>query len=660
MLGQILLIITFISNVLLLSLVAKESKDRYFKTMFFGYIITTSLWSLLLSVIILFPAQATLLGKLRMIFVCWAPYFLILAIHALFNKPVPTPRALYWSLLPLSMTYAIVFTPLLVKDYVVDPRLATPVLVNKGTAAPLFFVYHLLAIIYQFFIVSKEYFTARYTGRALAVKIIFYAVVGSYCLGVFLAIILPLFFRHNASINFSPLASIALGFGLSYSIWRYQLFKIRLFLRESLIIAIGLAFFTLSLTLLLSLLRLDPLRNNQLLPWTMFIAVLLSQFFQPQIKALVYHIFNKDKYVFEEALRYIYRSFGHILERPVFEKKVTALLAKIFKPLDQAVLIFAEPRNGTKYTRPEVYYEDDWTYPADYAQGTYDLALSLVFDQKLLGFLFLTLNKKYLNYTLENLELLKIFARQVSIALANTFSYEELQQQQQRLFQTEKIALLGQLTAGIVHELRNPLTALTMTVSNMKQCLDEAHYDPQIIERLWRSGQNSIQEMKQFLENMRTFSRTDNCILVPTKLHPLVEETLPLIRKKASEQQITIKHSVPPELELNCNPQQLKQVLLNLLLNGIEAMPNGGCLELTIQNENAEQIIITVADTGVGIPEAQHSKIFLPFYTTKKEGTGLGLVIVKEIVEAHHGSIALRNKHIGTGCEFKLSLPKNI
>lgn len=660
MLGHGLLIITVLSNILLLSLVARESTDRYFKTMFFGYILTSSLWSILLPLMVFFPEQATTLGKLRMIFVCWAPYFLILAIRALFNRQLPARAAALWSGLPLAMTYAILFTPLLVKNYVIDLRLAAPVLVNKGTAAPLFFIYHLLAILYQLFIVSREYRAAKNTTRQLSVTVIFWAVVGSYCLGVILAIILPLFFRNNASINFSPLASIALGCGLSYSIWRYQLFKIRLFLRESLIIAIGLAFFTLSLTLLLSLLRLDPLRNNQLLPWTMFIAVLLSQFFQPQIKTLVYHIFNKDKYVFEEALRYIYRSFGHILERPVFEKKVTALLIKIFKPLDQAVLIFAAPRNGTKYTRPEVYYEDDRTYPAEYAPGTYDLALSLVFDQKLLGFLFLTLNKKYLNYTLENLELLKIFARQVSIALANTFSYEELQQQQQRLFQTEKIALLGQLTAGIVHELRNPLTALSMTVSNLKQCLDEAGYDQKVIERLWRSGQSSLQEMKQFLESMRTFSRADHCALVPTKLQLLVEEILPLIRKKASEQQIILKHSVPPELELNCHPQRLKQVLLNLLLNSIEAMPHGGYLELTIQNENAAQIIITVSDTGPGIPEAQHSKIFLPFYTTKKEGTGLGLAIVKEIVEAHHGSIALRNKHLGTGCEFSLHLPKNI
>lgn len=654
MLENLLLLATFCTSMLLLFIVGQESQDRYFKKVFFGYIITSSLWSLLLSVMLLFPAQATLLGKVRMTFICWTPYFLILSIHQLFHKPLTKTQAYYYAAIPTIISCLILFTPLIVQSYTLQDH---DFIINKGAFAYLFFVYHLLAIAYQVALVTIEQFSLGTANQKILVRVIFYSVVLSYCLGVFLAIILPLFFKKDFFINLSPLASVLMGLGISYSVWRYQVFKIRLLLRESFILTASMAFFSLCIAGVLFILGINMFHDHNLVPWTMLGAIFLAQIFNAQVRNLLYHVFNKDKLAFEDALRYLYRSFGSVLERNAFHKKISALVIKIFKPLDQELNIFLEPRQNTPYLSPTVYYEDDPLYPRTETQLNHDLAISLVFDQKLLGFLFLTLNKTYLNYTLENIELLQIFARQVSIALANTFSYEELQQQQQRMFQNEKIALLGQLTAGIVHELRNPLTAITMTVSNMKQCLDETNYDKKIIERLWRSGQNSIQEMKQFLENMRTFSREDHCLMEPIELRNIVEEIVPLLRKKASEHHVQFIQQVPTNLKLTCNAQRIKQVLLNLLLNGIEAMPTGGKLSLTGQAKE-QQVIIKVADTGSGIPEVLRNKIFTPFYTTKKEGTGLGLSIVKEIVEAHRGSISIAS-NAGQGTTFTLNLPQS-
>lgn len=654
MLENILLLVTLGTSILLLFVVGKESRDRYFKKTFFGYIITSSLWSLLLSIILLFPNYATLLGKIRMTFICWAPYFLILSIHQLFNKRLKKAYAGWFSLPPLILSCLILFTPLIVNTYVIAQ---SNLIVNKGGLAYLFFIYHLSAIIYQLYLVITARLTIQNDSQRVLVRVIFYSVILSYCLGVFLAIVLPLFFRQDAFISLSPLASVIMGLGISYSVWKYQAFKIRLILHESLVLAISMFFFSSCISGILYILGVNFFHNLQLVPWTMLGAILLTQFFYGNIKTFFYRFFNKDKLQFEDALRYIYRSFGRVYEIELFRKHVSAIIDKIFKPIQQEVFVFPEtaPRSSQNYATPDVYFEDHGNYPRNITSVEHDLAISLVFNQKLLGFIFLTLDKKYLNYTKENIHLMQIFARQVSIALANTFSYEELRQQQQRMFQTEKIALLGQLTAGIVHELRNPLTAITMTVSNMKQCLEDAHYDGKSIERLWKSGQNSINEMKQFLENMRSFYREDACNMDLVPLKNIIEEIIPLIGKKSSEQNIHLNVHYGKKIKCRCNAQRIKQALLNLLLNGIEAMPDGGTLSLEIEKQETK-LIFAVKDTGLGIPEELRSKIFVPFYTSKKEGSGMGLAIVKEIVELHHGTIVVHSEP-GAGTTFTIELP---
>lgn len=656
MIDNFLAVLIVSSSILLLMLINRKATNNYFKIFFSGYIISSSLWSLSVKLILLWPAYANILGRTKMVMGSWAPYFLILSILIIFEKEITPKKIFIFAIPPLILSLLIIFSNTIINSYHVLPKQET-LIINKGDYTALYFVYHLLAIAYQFYLATSTYIYTTNLKQKLLVAVVFYSVVGSYCLAVILGVVLPLFFKQDSIVRYAPIASIILGFGLSYSIWRYQVFKIRLVFRESAIFATSFAFFSTIIAGFFFVLGINTAHNPTLIPWSMLGGVLLSQLLNAQIKTLLYRAFNKDKLAFEKALHYLYQSFGEVMDRTKLKNNISGLIEDIFKPLKYEFKILPLPNKTSKYNTPSIYYEDDPLFPVNERNKGHDIAMILVFNQQLLGFIFMTLNKHYLNYTFENMELLEIFARQVSIALANTLSYEELQQQQQRMFQTEKIALLGQLTAGIVHELRNPLTAITMTVSNMKQCLDETNYDKKIIERLWRSGQNSIQEMKQFLENMRTFSREDHCLMEPIELRNIVEEIVPLLRKKASEHHVQFIQQVPTNLKLTCNAQRIKQVLLNLLLNGIEAMPTGGKLSLTGQAKE-QQVIIKVADTGSGIPEVLRNKIFTPFYTTKKEGTGLGLSIVKEIVEAHRGSISIAS-NAGQGTTFTLNLPQS-
>jgi signal transduction histidine kinase len=136
----------------------------------------------------------------------------------------------------------------------------------------------------------------------------------------------------------------------------------------------------------------------------------------------------------------------------------------------------------------------------------------------------------------------------------------------------------------------------------------------------------------------------------------VVRETIQLLRPEIENRGIVIKEKLAPQLpSAPLDPAQIKQVLVNLIKNAIQAMTRGGTL--TVQTDpGADGVVLTVADTGGGIPEEQLNRIFEPFYTTKKKGSGLGLMIVQRIVREHNGRIELES-HVGQGTVFRIWLP---
>jgi PAS domain S-box-containing protein len=226
----------------------------------------------------------------------------------------------------------------------------------------------------------------------------------------------------------------------------------------------------------------------------------------------------------------------------------------------------------------------------------------------------------------------------------------------QQLVASERLAATGRLAAGIAHEISNPLQAMLSQVHAAQRKLSERQ-DP--ADNLQVIGEG-IERLRHVVGSMLDLHRTPAAPQMAVNLNDTIEKVLALVRQQTTEHSVRVR----TELALNLpavtgSPQEIQQVLLNLALNAIEAMPEGG--DLTFGTRDAgESVVVTVRDTGVGIPADHLPQIFEPFFTFKPSGTGtgLGLYLSKNIMDLHHGTIAVESGK-GKGACFTLNFPKH-
>lgn len=229
---------------------------------------------------------------------------------------------------------------------------------------------------------------------------------------------------------------------------------------------------------------------------------------------------------------------------------------------------------------------------------------------------------------------------------------EKLHEREHEVLRAEQLAAVGQLAAGLAHEIRNPLTSIKMLVQ-MGRELDASGGLPAddlaVIEREIRRVERSLQTFLDFARPPRPEKRLVDVSQAAT-------ETLELIRGRAVKQGVSlVYHTAPAPVILNADVGQIRQVLVNLALNALDAMPTGGILDLTVREE-AGFVEVAVRDSGPGVSADVRAKLFRPFMSTKDTGLGLGLVVSKRIVEDHGGTILAGNR-TGGGAEFTVRLP---
>jgi PAS domain S-box-containing protein len=233
----------------------------------------------------------------------------------------------------------------------------------------------------------------------------------------------------------------------------------------------------------------------------------------------------------------------------------------------------------------------------------------------------------------------------------------ELRAQREALFQTEKLAALGTLTAGIAHEMNNPLGIITSRIEVMLLDAEELNLPAQILDDL-RVLHRATQRVARIATNLRSFARQTPREHTTIDLNAVVEETLLLMQKPLEVDRIRLVTSLEPALPpIMGDASTLQQVLLNLVTNAREAMASGG--DIRIETGPAERpglVRLVIADTGPGISAEELSKIFDPFYTTKRSGTGLGLSVSYGIVRDHQGTIDVQSIP-GCGTTFVLVFP---
>ncbi len=294
-----------------------------------------------------------------------------------------------------------------------------------------------------------------------------------------------------------------------------------------------------------------------------------------------------------------------------------------------------------------------------------EVCIPLINKDRLIGFCNLGPRTSRQMYSEDDLSLLTTLAQNAAIALDNAMLYEDLKRSQILMRRTDRLRSLETIAGGFAHEIRNPLTSIKTFV----QLAPERKNDPEFMDHFSKVVFEDVDRIERLIQEILDYARYMEPKFVEEDLNDVVASCMYFIEVKADSKAITVEKDLASDLpRVMLDRQQIKQVLLNLFLNAMEAMSDSGG-RLIVKTHRLTKsagdawVQIEVADTGLGISAANLEHIFDPFYTTKhesgeREGTGLGLTIVHQIVQEHHGYIEVKST-VGSGTTFFVNLPVN-
>jgi len=306
-------------------------------------------------------------------------------------------------------------------------------------------------------------------------------------------------------------------------------------------------------------------------------------------------------------------------------------------------LFFAKSPDVMRYLQDEV---------LPFVEQGITMAFPLQAMDRMVGLVFL----KLLHETPEPEALirLQVLLRQAGLAFENALLFKERLHHSERMFRAEQLATMGQFAAGIAHELRNPLTTIRSTVQYLG-----SEFDPDSQEQALAQGVlDEVDRLNGIVENLLTLARPTGSEPEALDLSHEIQTYLYFVEVQARKQGVRIDIAIEKDLpRLYCDGGELRQLLLNLVVNAMEAMPDGGILCVRVgQGTVPGKVLLEVEDQGGGIALEHRDQIFKPFYTTKANGTGLGLAICQTIARRHHGEIWVEEASTG-GTIVNVTLP---
>ena len=279
------------------------------------------------------------------------------------------------------------------------------------------------------------------------------------------------------------------------------------------------------------------------------------------------------------------------------------------------------------------------------------LCLPLITQKGLIGILNIGPKLSDDIFTSEDINLLSTLAQQLAISMENALLQEERLKTQKQLLMADKLTSLGTMMAGMVHEIKNPIAS----IQSLTQVLPENTDDPDFLKNYGDLVPKQIDRIKKITENILHYSKTPALKKAKIDINKVIEETIDLFAHSTKKKNIELVPDLMPLPEIQADPEQLFQVFTNLTLNSIAAMPTGGSIWIRSRVKD-NKIQIEFRDSGLGIPEDHLKNVFDPFFTMKREGTGLGMWVSYQIIKEHKGMIDVESQ-INKGTVFYITFP---
>lgn len=654
--------------------------------------LSISLWSWPLSMRELVSEKATALFFVRLCYVgaVFIPPLFLHFVNSLLN--------IKNKILILSYILAFIFlffdfTPLFIKD--VGPILSFRF---YGIPGPIFYIYAISFVIiigYSHFILIK-YFNKAWGQKRNQIKYLLIAAIIGF-LGGFST------FLPNFNIEIFPfgfyLISIYVAI-VTYAIVKHRLMDINIVFKKGTAYILLLLLLIIPSTILILITQKIFLKKVHYV-FSAFIIILLlcvAYLFnkiKPRAEKAVEQLFFKDKYNYSKTLGEFSKAMVSILDIESLSKRIIDTLTQAMGVEKASFFLHNDERGGfelfesknLKLTSSHPVLSKNSPLPhylqkigeivvkEELAKGAHlpelkevvkqmdsiEAEVSIPFISKghLIGILNLSHKFSKDIYSHEDIELLTTLSNQAAIAIENARLYEDLKKSKSYIRRADRLASLGTLTAGLAHEIRNPLVA----IKTLTQLLPERLDDEEFRNHFLNIASGEVDRISSLLNELLEFARPSDPKLEFEDINSILDGMVLLISTESKKKQIQIIKQYDPELpRIKVDREQIKQVFLNILLNAIEATPENG--EIRVKTRSFKKpggepyVQIEFTDTGCGIPSEYLEEIFNPFFTTKTTGSGLGLSISNQIVQDHRGYIEVESKE-RKGSSFYVNLPIN-
>ena len=583
------------------------------------------------------------------------------------------------------------FTPFFVKDVV--PKGSFNYASVPGIIFPFFVSFFFLIIIYSFYLIIGEYsrsagmrrnqlkflilgtmlgFSGGVTNYLLVFEMVLFPPIGNYFISLGLFILYYAIFKHR-------LMDISIVFKKGTT---YGLLMLLLFIPSVLLILLGQKIFLKEISA----------------PFSVFVflilllAAILFSKIKPRTEKAVEQLLFKKHYDYRETLGKFRKAMVTILDLQSLSKKAIETITQTMGVEKASLFLLNEEKGGydlyesrnIKIPAPPLLPKGDplphhlekfgeIIIREELAKGANIPELNIVIHQMssleaemsiplaskghLIGMINLSHKFNKDIYSYEDIELLGTLANQMAIAIENARLYGDLKRSKSYIRRADRLASLGTLSAGLAHEIRNPLVA----IKTFTQLLPERLNDEEFLNYFTNIASGEVDRISLLINELLNFARPYEPKLEYEDINSVLDGIVLLVSTEAKRKQINIIQNYSAGLpRVQIDREQIKQVFLNILLNAIEATPENGTITVktrSFMKPGGERYIqIEFTDTGYGIPPEKLEEIFNPFFTTKSGGSGLGLSISHQIVEDHKGYIHVESQ-LNKGSSFFINLP---